>query len=74
MTKEFLDCIPCRRKQNELLQSIGVYRTQTKKRAIEAGKNMVIWLDTEEAKWRSTDYDTAINRGVDIFEIISKYP
>ena len=74
MTKDFLDCIPCRRKQNELLQSIGIYRTQTKKRAIEANKNMVIWLDKEEAKWRSTDYDTAITRGVDIFEIISKYP
>ena len=70
---EIVSCIPCRRKQSELLQKLPILRQITKQRAIEKNETMVIWLDKEDAKWQTCTYTSAIERGFTIVEIISKY-
>ena len=66
-------CIPCAAKRAEIDRKLGFIREQAKKRAIENGITMAIYVDSEDNTLRITEAKTAIERGYKNMEIISRF-
>lgn len=66
-------CIPCMAKRAELDNRMEFLRTKAKERAIQSDTNYVIYFDSEDTKLQIAEAKTAIERGCEIVEFISRF-
>lgn len=66
-------CVPCRLKKQFLNQQYDAIYDTTKQRAMDSGINHAIYYDEEDGKFRATQLETAINRGIERYEIITPH-
>jgi hypothetical protein len=66
-------CIPCRLKKQLLNQQYDAIYNTTKQRALDSGINHAIYYDEEDGKFRATELQTTIERGVERYEIVTPH-
>jgi hypothetical protein len=71
MWDDLINCNVCANRKSILIQQYETFRTTTEKRAHEAQKPYVIYLDKKEGKWRNCDLETAKKRGYTITALVS---
>lgn len=67
-----LECVPCKRRKQELQNQLIELKKKVKQKAIETNTTHIIWFDYEDKKLFHSAYDSERDYGPN-FEIISKH-
>lgn len=67
-----LECVPCKRRKQELQNQLIELKKKVKQKAIETNTTHIIWFDYEDKKLFHSVYENGRDYGQN-FEIISKH-